>query len=122
MRHLFASSALIAAMLLPVPVGSATAASLSVRFTAFRTPVDRGGTAAATVHTAPDALCNIRVVYDGVRSRAAGLGSRYANANGTVSWSWKVPKATPTGTWPVAVTCQSGSRRGDATRYLRVDR
>ena len=122
MRHLVARSVLIAAMLLPVPVGSATAASLSVRFTAFRTPVVRGGTAAATVHTAPDALCSIRVVYDGVRSQAAGLGSRYANANGNVSWSWKVPQATPTGSWPVAVTCQSGSRRGDATRYLRVDR
>jgi len=122
MRHIVASSALIAAMLLPVPVGSATAASLSVRFTTLRTPVARGGTAAATVHTAPDALCSIRVVYDGVRSQAAGLGSRYANANGNVSWSWKVPQATPTGSWPVAVTCQSGSRSGQATRSLSVSR
>lgn len=120
MRRFVASSALAAALLLPIPVGSATAASLSVRFTAFRTPVARGGTAAARVRTAPNAFCRVRVVYDGVRSQAAGLGSRYANANGNVSWSWQVPKATPTGRWPVAVTCQSGSRTGRATESLRV--
>jgi hypothetical protein len=110
MRNLIASSAMLAALLLPVPVASTTAASLSVRFTALRTPVARGGTAVATVHTAPDALCAIRVVYGGVRSHAAGLGARYANLNGNVSWAWTVPRTTPTGSAPVAVTCQSGAR------------
>lgn len=122
MKRSVVGSALFATLLLPIPLGSATAASLSVRYTAFRTPVARGGTAAARVHTAPDAFCRIRVVYDGVRSTAPGLGSRYANANGNVGWSWSVPRTTPTGRWPVTVTCQSGSRTGRATEYLRVVR
>jgi hypothetical protein len=122
MRHLIASSALLAALLLPVPVGSAAAASLSVRFTALRTPVHRGGTAVATVHTAPDALCVIKVVYGGVRSNAPGLGARYADPNGNVRWAWRVPRTTPTGSAPVAVTCQSGSRIGQATRTMDVTR
>jgi hypothetical protein len=122
MRHLLASSAMLAALLLPVPVGTATAASLSVRFTALRTPVARGGTASATVHTATDALCVIRVVYGGVRSHAPGLGARYASPNGNVSWAWTVPRSTPTGSAPVAVTCQSGTRIGQATRTMDVTR
>ena len=120
MRHLVASSALIAAMLLSVPVESATAASLSVRITALRTPVVRGSKAAATVKTSPNAYCSISIVNQGVRSHATGLGSRYANANGKVRWSWTVPKATPTGKSRVAVTCQSGSRKGRDTRSLKV--
>ncbi len=120
MRHLIASSALVAAMLLPIPVESATAASVSVRFAALRTPVARGGTVVAKVRTSPDALCSIRVVYGGVRSHAAGLRPRYADINGKVRWSWRVGKAVPTGRAPVAVTCQSGSRSGSATRYLKV--
>ena len=54
MRHLVARSVLSWRCCSALPVGSATASSLSVRFTAFRTPAVRGGTAAATVHTAPD--------------------------------------------------------------------
>ena len=122
MKQLIASSAMLAALLLPVPVGSATAASLSVRFTALRTPVARGSTTTATVHTAPDALCVIRVVYGGVRSHAPGLGARYADQNGNVRWAWTVPRSTPTGSAPVAVTCQSGARIGQATRTMDVTR
>jgi len=51
---------------------------------------------------------------------AAGLGVKYTSVVGNASWSWTLPKATKTGTWPVMVSCQSGIHKGSVARSLRV--
>lgn len=100
---------MIGALLLPMPtVAAARPASLSVSYTSFQTPVKRGKNASVTIHTGKHVHCSIKVVYANGTSHAAGLGAKYSTASGNASWTWKVPKATQTGRWPVTVTCQSG--------------
>ena len=118
MHRLLATAAITAAMLLPVSATPVDAASPSVRYTAFRTPVKRGHTASVTIHTKADLRCTIRMVVNGVTLHPGG--ARYTNVLGDVSWTWTVAKTTKTGKWPVTVTCQSGSHKGSASRDLKV--
>jgi hypothetical protein len=107
-----------AALLLPVATAPVAAAGLSVKVTAFRTPVKRGTTAKVTIHSGADVRCTIKIVVNGVSSHPAG--ARYTNVVGNATWTWTVPRATKTGTWPVTVTCQSGSHKGSVARNLKV--
>ncbi len=112
------TAAMTVTLLLPIATAPVDAAGLSVKYTAFRTPVKRGTTATVTVHSRAHARCSIRMVVNGV-SRHPG-GAKTTNVLGNASWTWTVPKATKTGTWPVTVTCQSGSHKGSAARGLKV--
>ncbi len=66
-----------------------------------------GGTASATVHTAPNAFCQID--YFGPHSvdrlEDGALAPRNADANGNVTWSWVISTHTPVGLGTVKVTC-----------------
>jgi hypothetical protein len=55
------------------------------------------------VRTAPGTTCSIDLGY----TSAPDLDPAQSDADGLVSWSWRVSRSAPTGTWPVAVTCGS---------------
>jgi hypothetical protein len=107
---------LLLALLLATPV---EAASLSVKITSLPA-VYRGHDASATVVTKAGARCAIRVVYKTGVSRAKGLGTKAAPANGRIKWTWKVPQNATRGSWPVTVTCTKGSATGSGKKSLVV--
>lgn len=76
------------------------------------TPVYSGSTATAAVTTAPQAKCAISLIVNSVSSPSLALEPQTADDYGTVSWSWVVTNTTPTGTWPLKVTCVRGSKSG----------
>jgi len=121
MQRLVASAAISAAMLLPI-AAPVQAAGLGVQLSSLSSPVKRGHLASASAHSGPHLRCTIKLVVGGHAISASGLGARTTNASGNVSWSWVVPSATRTGSWPVTVTCQSGSRSGKASRHMSVTR
>lgn len=69
----------------------------------------RGLNATLQVKTAPNTSCSIEVDYKSGPSTAAGLGAKTSDAAGNVSWTWKVGGNTTVGSWPITVTCGSGS-------------
>jgi hypothetical protein len=82
----------------PMPVAN-------VRFLAVN-GASVNGTASVSVQTTPGAACSIVYVTPaGSTSTAQGLGSKYADANGQVYWSWKIGSNTHPGTGKVSVTC-----------------
>lgn len=77
--------------------------------------VSRGSTVSVTVKTKPGDRCSITVIYKSGASTAQGLVPKQANDAGTVSWSWKVGTRTTPGTWPVIISCGSGTVRTSVT-------
>jgi len=71
--------------------------------------VGRGSSATLQAKTAPHTSCSIEVDYKSGPSKAAGLGPATSDASGNVSWTWKVGANTTPGSWPIIVTCGSGS-------------
>ena len=121
MQRLLLTSTMIGALVLPIPaMAAARPDALGVRYTTFRTPVKRGSQASVSIHTSADIKCRIKVVYADGKSHVAGLGSKYTNVVGSATWTWKVPKTTKTGKWPVTVTCQSGSNSGHVARSMKI--
>jgi hypothetical protein len=69
-----------------------------------------GGSASVSAQTTPGASCSIQYVTpDGTVSRAQGLYSKLADANGFVSWVWLIGCRTYIGSGTVTVTC-NGTR------------
>jgi hypothetical protein len=118
MHRLLTTATMTAAMLLPVAAPPVEAASLSVKYSYFRTPVKRGNIAKVTAHSGADVKCTIKLVVNGVILHPGG--AKYTNGSGNVSWSWTVARSTRTGKWPVTVTCQSGTHKGSVSRDLRI--
>jgi hypothetical protein len=78
----------------------------------------RGLNATLQVKTAPNTSCSIEVDYKSGPSTAAGLGAKTSDAAGNVSWTWKVAGNTTPGSWPITVTCGSGSAQTHITVTL----
>ncbi len=75
-----------------------------------------GGVASATVQTSAGASCAISYVTPaGTPSKAQGLYTKTAGANGTVSWSWNIGSRTRPGTGTVTVTCGGASASAPIT-------
>jgi micrococcal nuclease len=77
--------------------------------------VRRNSYATAAVKTAPNGSCTLTVRYKSGPSKAAGVGTKRATANGAVSWTWKVGGNTTKGTWPVTITCGATTLRTSVT-------
>ncbi len=90
----------------------ALAPQLQMTLVKVSSPVSRGDDATITVQTTPKASCMITVRYKSGPSRARGLGPQEADAQGRVTWTWRVGSRTTPGKWPVTVTCSSGGRQG----------
>ncbi|WP_067934464.1 thermonuclease family protein [Alicyclobacillus kakegawensis] len=73
--------------------------------------VHRGQKASITVRTKPKALGTIEVDYKSGPSKAKGLGPKYANASGLISWTWTVGTNTTRGSWPVIIRANGKTLR-----------
>lgn len=88
------------------------AQQLQVKLVSLSSPVSPGDDATVTVQTAPNASCNITVIYKSGPSRARGLFPKNADNRGRVDWTWRVGTRTTPGKWPISVTCSAGGRQG----------
>jgi hypothetical protein len=79
-------------------------AQLSLEVLSLTSPVSAGSNASIRVKTLPGANCTITVHYKSGPSSAAGLEPKAADANGEVSWRWKVGSRTSPGNWRIVVT------------------
>ncbi len=71
-----------------------------------------GGRASVTVKAAPGSMCSIAYTTpSGTSSKAQGMGTKTADASGSVSWTWDIGPSTRPGTGTVVVTCDGASAR-----------
>jgi hypothetical protein len=88
------------------PAGPTAPAGTTVAFTSV-TGASVGGTASASVHTAPGLTCAIEywgpLGHDRVENGA--LVAKQTDGSGNVSWSWVIAAGTPSGTGTVRVNC-----------------
>lgn len=107
-----------AVTLLPAPTYNANAPTASgLEILSVTSPVFRGSYITVTAKTSPNASCSIQAVYKSGPSSAQGLEPRNADANGSVSWTWKVGSRTTPGVWPIHVTCNG--LRMDTTHEVK---
>lgn len=97
--------------------GSSGEAGTSLTVVNWNSPVRRNATASLTVRGTPDTLYSIRVYYSSGASSAAGLEDKTSDAQGEVSWSWKIGNNTKPGEYRVVV---SGSDES-LTVYLVIE-
>ncbi len=83
-----------------------------VKLVSLTSPASPGNEAKITVTTAPNANCQITVLYKSGPSKAQGLVPKLADNQGRVSWTWRVGTRTTPGSWPINVTCSSGGLKG----------
>ncbi len=88
----------------PLPVIASTSEALSLEVISVTSPVAPGGNATLVAKTAPGASCTITVYYKSGPSSASGLTTKTADANGNVSWTWKVGTSTTPGNWRISTT------------------
>jgi hypothetical protein len=99
----------------PSPRAAAAAHTTVILF--LTAPAHPGRQARLTVSTAPRARCKATVDYPGTSLRPTALGTRQADASGSVSWTWTLGARIPTGDWPLTVSCTPG---GQAATVLTV--
>jgi micrococcal nuclease len=89
-------------------VVAARGAELAVELMSLTSPVAPFSDARLQIRTRPDASCMIEVLYASGPSRARGLDTRTADANGRVVWTWRVGSSTTPGRWPRALAHRCG--------------
>ena len=89
----------------PTPTPSATPTTTPVTFPDGPVSARRGRTATLVAQTAPRTVCAAVVGYPS----APRLPQATSSGSGRVTWSWTVGRTVPTGTWPIVVSCGSGS-------------
>jgi len=91
-----------------VPTPSPTAASVTI----LNGPLSarQGRSVTLQARTAPRTACTIDLGYPS----APDLDPATSDASGAVSWTWRVARSAPSGSWPVTVTC------GGATAATRI--
>jgi len=104
----------------PSPVAPASAPATipatAPRVTATPTPesvvflnaplyVERGHIATLHAQTAPDNDCSIEVGYPSPPE----LDEATSDGRGIVSWSWRVGRRVEPGSWPITVSCRTGT-------------
>src|SRR5439155_667585 len=95
-------------ILAPVAYTQPIEQQIEVKLVSITSPVSPGKDATITVHTAPNANCQITVLYKSGPSKAQGLFPKSADSQGQVSWTWRVGSNTTPGRWLITVTCSSG--------------
>lgn len=88
------------------PDSNGSNANSDLRIVSVTSPVAAGGYATLTAGTAPGAAADITVYYKSGPSKATGLGSKQADAQGRVSWTWKIGNRTTPGIWRIAVASE----------------
>ncbi len=90
---------------LTVPGVTATPTPESVTFLDAPLYVERGHTATLHAQTAPDSDCSIDVGYPSPPE----LDEATSDGSGIVSWSWRVGRRMEPGSWPITVSCRTGT-------------
>lgn len=80
----------------------------SIALVSLTSPIPAGSSATLAIQVMPSAVCDPGVVYKSGESKADGLGSKTADSNGYLSWTWKIGSKTTPGTWKVYVRCSPG--------------
>jgi len=62
-------------------------------------------TVTLSVKTAPNTACSIDVGYPSETE----LDSAMSDGAGNLSWTWRVGNRVPPGTWPITVSCRTGT-------------
>jgi len=88
-----------------VPSVTATPTPESVTFLDAPLNIERGHTATVHARTAPDSDCSIEVGYPSPPE----LDEATSDGSGIVSWSWKVGRRVEPGSWPITVSCRTGT-------------
>jgi hypothetical protein len=104
----------------PAPAPPAVAAAQGLRIVSVTSPARRNSNATLAAQTTPGATCGITVLYKSGPSVAAGLGTKTADAQGGVAWTWRVGGNTTFGEWPIDVTCTAGGQRLTARTSFTV--
>jgi len=103
-----------------VPATPKPSGQLTAKFISSIGPVSPGDNANATVKTVAGAKCTLVVSLKSGPSKAQGLGTTQADDSGMATWTWHIGLNTTKGSWPVAVTCTSGSAKATAKTTLVV--
>lgn len=78
--------------------------SATIVFIEWPEVIQRGTEGTVTVKGEPNTRYSIQVYYKSGPSTAAGLEDQVSDANGYVTWTWKVSSRTGTGTFKIVVT------------------
>jgi micrococcal nuclease len=84
---------------------AAAAHAADLRITREPGTVHPGNDATVSAVAAAKASCSITVEYKSGPSKAGDLTPKIADADGKVSWTWKVGTRTTPGKWPVTIAC-----------------
>jgi hypothetical protein len=92
------------------PTTAPAASGHGVTITSVVASIRPGDYESLSAHsTTADDSCSLSVVLpSGYSSESSGLGRAAANAEGNVTWSWKIGTSTDPGTATATVTCASG--------------
>ncbi|HEX9897196.1 MAG TPA: thermonuclease family protein [Dehalococcoidales bacterium] len=102
------------------PSQTTDANELSLQIIFITSPISPGDNATLTAKTLPNAECSITVYYKSGPSTASGLYTKTADADGYVSWTWKVGSKTTPGSWRIVVTAKIGDQMVDQEIYFTV--
>jgi competence protein ComEC len=97
-----------------------TTLELTLEIISVTSPVGPGYNATLVAKATPGAECNIDVYYKSGPSTAAGLYPKTADAEGNVSWTWKVGTRTTPGSWRIVVTASLAGKTVSQTTYFTV--
>ncbi len=96
----------------PTAAPSEAPATMFIEIVSYTNPAHKGSRVSLSAKTLPGAACEITVHLKSGPSQASGLEPRAADANGEVTWSWKVAANTSAGEWSISV---SASKDGQST-------
>ena len=85
------------------PTKAPTEPPTPIDFTNYTNYVDAGSIASVTIQGAPNTEYSIHVYYDSSESKADGLEAKTSDANGLITWEWKVGTNTAKGEHSIAV-------------------
>ncbi len=108
------------ASIAPASTAPVTSSSPALTFQTAPASVTRGSNATVAANAPAGAYCIINVTYANGPTRVEGLQDKEADANGRVSWTWRVGVSAATGAAPVEVICTANGQRlvATATTYV----
>jgi competence protein ComEC len=89
----------------PVTPPGIKPAEFTVVVTELTSPVHPGETASISIETAPGAICANIMKFSTGRGGMTNLGTRVADPNGAIGWSWRVGTNATPGSFVIDILC-----------------
>ena len=96
------------------PTEEPTEAPTPIVFTSYTNSIEAGSFGSVTIQAAPNTEYSITVNYSSGAAEADGLEPKYSDANGYVTWEWKVGNNTKPGEYSITVT---GGRSRETVKF-----